>query len=52
MPTPAFLLKTLLGEMSAVVLNSTNVSAQKIVDTGFEFQYPHLDAALHEIYKE
>jgi len=50
-PTPAIALKLLLGEMSSVVLNSNNASAQKIVDTGFEFQYPHLDTALEEIYK-
>ncbi len=34
MPTPVFLLKTILGEMSAVVLNSTNVSAQTFHKAG------------------
>ncbi|MCC8425087.1 TIGR01777 family oxidoreductase [Mucilaginibacter sp. UR6-11] len=48
---PAFALKLILGEMSAVVLNSTKVSAQKIEEMGFKFQYPTLMWALKEIYK-
>jgi hypothetical protein len=48
-PAPEFVLKLMLGEMSAVVLNSNHVSAQKIVDAGFEFQYPTLDKALSSI---
>ena len=51
-PAPKLLIKTVLGEMSSVVLNSNNASAQKIVDTGFEFQYPHLESALKEIYED
>ncbi len=34
---PAFVLKLILGEMSAVVLNSNRVSADKTLSTGFEF---------------
>ncbi|MBS1524928.1 MAG: TIGR01777 family oxidoreductase [Bacteroidetes bacterium] len=47
---PAFMLKLLLGEMSAMVLYSTKVSAQKIVNEGFPFEYPNLAGALKEIY--
>jgi uncharacterized protein len=47
---PAFALKLLLGEMSTMVLNSTKVSAQKINDEGFEFEYPQLTEALTQIY--
>ncbi len=47
---PSFALKLLLGEMSLVVLGSTKVSAQKIIDTGFEFTYPEVSGALKEIY--
>jgi len=47
---PAFFLKLLLGEMSAVVLGSTKVSAQKIEDAGFKFKYPGITPALKEIY--
>jgi uncharacterized protein (TIGR01777 family) len=47
---PAFFLKILLGEMSAIVLASTKVSAQKIEETGFKFKYPEITGALKEIY--
>lgn len=47
---PAFLMRVLLGEMSAVVLSSVRTSAQKILDTGFQFKYPDVAVALKEIY--
>ncbi|MCX2481299.1 TIGR01777 family oxidoreductase [Pedobacter sp. MC2016-15] len=47
---PVFVMKTILGEMSAVVLNSTNTSAQKLLDTGFIFSYTQLEDALSDIY--
>jgi len=47
---PAFVLQLALGEMSLVVLGSTKVSAQKIIDNGFKFEYPELQGALKEIY--
>ncbi|MBX9784771.1 MAG: TIGR01777 family oxidoreductase [Chitinophagaceae bacterium] len=48
-PVPAFALKIALGEMSIEVLKSTTVSASKIQNTGFQFLYPSLDAALNEL---
>jgi uncharacterized protein (TIGR01777 family) len=47
---PAFVLKLLLGEMSSIVLSSTKVSAQKILDAGFSFKFTELPAALKDIY--
>ena len=47
---PAFILKLLLGEMSSIVLGSTKVSAQKIVDAGFKFKYTDVPEALKDIY--
>lgn len=47
---PKFVLKTLLGEMSILPLMSTNTSAQKILDTGFQFRYLTLEEALKAIY--
>jgi len=47
---PEFVLKTMLGEMSTVILNSTRTSPQKLMDIGFRFRYQGLDAALSEIY--
>lgn len=50
LPAPSLALRLALGEMAAVVLNSNRVSAEKLVQAGFEFQWPHLDAALSDIF--
>jgi uncharacterized protein (TIGR01777 family) len=47
---PEFMLKTMLGEMSSVILNSNRTSPQKLIEMGFSFRYQGLDAALSEIY--
>ena len=47
---PEFALKLALGEMSTEVLSSHAVSAKKILDAGFNFQFPSLEAALKNIY--
>lgn len=49
---PEFVLKTLLGEMSEIVLISDRNSAQKLINAGFQFRYPALDDALTEIYSQ
>jgi uncharacterized protein len=46
---PEFALKIVLGEMSIEVLKSTTVDASKIRDSGFNFLFPGLDAALNEL---
>ncbi len=43
---PSFVLKIMLGEMSIEVLKSTTVSAQKIQDAGFVFDYPEIVKSL------
>lgn len=48
---PAFLLKIILGEMSIEVLKSTNVSAQKIQEAGFVFNYPNIEQAITHLIK-
>ena len=50
-PAPAFVMRLMFGEMSAVILNSNNISAEKIQQAGFQFQYPDLDGALQAIFK-
>jgi uncharacterized protein (TIGR01777 family) len=47
---PEFVLKLILGEMRAVVLESDRTSAQKIENAGFKFDFPELEGALKEIY--
>lgn len=46
---PAFVLKTMLGEMSIEVLKSATVSANKILQTGFVFSYPEIGSAIDEL---
>lgn len=52
LPAPAFGIKLAFGEMSRVVLNSSRVSAQKLLDAGFQFEYRTADRALAELYGE
>jgi NAD dependent epimerase/dehydratase family enzyme len=42
---PAFLLRFLVGEMGQLVLESHWVSAQKIKEKGFAFQYSEILSA-------
>ncbi|MBK9330585.1 MAG: TIGR01777 family protein [Sphingobacteriales bacterium] len=49
-PAPAFLLKTVMGEMSEMLLMSSNCSPEKITAAGFRFQFPLLTDALENIY--
>ncbi|MGB0423241.1 MAG: TIGR01777 family oxidoreductase [Flavobacteriales bacterium] len=46
---PAFVLKILLGEMSAVVLGSQKVSSKKVHNSGFSFKFPQLETALEDL---
>jgi hypothetical protein len=48
---PAFVLRFLVGEMAAIVLNGSIVSSKKIQQTGFTFQFPTLEEALNDLLK-
>ncbi|MBP9151432.1 MAG: TIGR01777 family oxidoreductase [Flavobacteriales bacterium] len=48
-PIPGFLLKAVLGEMSSVVTEGSRVSAQKLIDSDFEFKHPQLQEALNNL---
>ena len=45
-PAPAFALRLMLGEMSQILLDSSNVSSKKIEDAGFEFKYYDFEISL------
>jgi hypothetical protein len=48
LPVPACVLKSLLGEMSELVLGSQRVIPERLLARGFEFQYADLATALTE----
>lgn len=49
-PTPSWAMKLILGEKSAIILDSSRVSNRKIIDSGFTFKYEILDQALKNFY--
>jgi NAD dependent epimerase/dehydratase family enzyme len=47
---PAFILKTVLGEMAdELLLASARVRPQKLIDSKYQFQYPDLKDALQNL---
>ena len=46
---PSFGLKILFGEMSQILLEGQRVQPKKLLNTGYEFKYPHLAEALEDI---
>ncbi len=46
---PTFIIKLLLGEMSAIVLDSANVSANKLTSSGYKFKFPNFKLAYKDI---
>jgi uncharacterized protein (TIGR01777 family) len=51
MRTPSFMIRTLMGEMGKVVMSSQRVIPDKLLKNGFEFRYPDIDQALHDLLK-
>lgn len=51
-PAPAFALKLALGEISSIVLEGREINVQKLLNTGFEFEYPTLRPALEALLKK
>lgn len=50
-PAPAFALRLAMGEMADAVLSGARVSAQKIVEAGFEFRFTDLLEAMRDLIK-
>ena len=46
---PGFALKLIYGKAAVLLTKSPEVTAKKIVDAGFEFQYPTISSALADI---
>lgn len=45
-----FLIQTILGEMSMLVLKGQRVFPEKLLETNYSFKYPHLTDALNSLY--
>ncbi|MFT6615434.1 MAG: hypothetical protein ACJAXR_001419 [Halopseudomonas sp.] len=50
-PLPGPVLKVGLGEMSRLLLTGQNAVPQKIQEAGYQFRFPHLEAALNDVVK-
>ena len=48
-PVPALALKLLYGEMAGLVLASQRVTPERAAQSGFQFNWPELDAALGDL---
>lgn len=48
---PAFVLKTVLGEMSIEVLKSATVSSEKVASAGYSFLFPNIKVAVENLEK-
>ena len=49
---PKFILQILFGEMATILLEGSKISSQKIIDTGFEFEFEQIDDALDNLLKK
>ncbi|HYG02163.1 MAG TPA: TIGR01777 family oxidoreductase [Chryseosolibacter sp.] len=46
---PAIGLKIAFGEMAQIVLNGSRVSASKLIDAGFEYEFPDINSAVKDL---
>jgi len=46
---PKFIIQGLFGEMSSIVLNGSRVSSDKIIRSGYNFEFENIDDALNDI---
>ena len=46
---PAFILRSVLGEMSKMILEGSRVSSDKLIGQGYKFEYPKLEKALDNL---
>jgi uncharacterized protein (TIGR01777 family) len=49
-PTPAWLLKLVLGEQAVLLLGSRRVAPARALELGYDFGYPTIDAALDDVF--
>jgi len=50
-PTPAPLLRLVLGEMASLILEGQRAVPRRLLELGFTFRYPHLEEALRQLFE-
>lgn len=48
---PSMMLRIIFGKMSAILLRGNRVSADKIIASGYKFQFPDLENALTDLFR-
>lgn len=48
-PTPGFAIRLVLGEMAALVLEGQRAVPSRLLERGFEFQFPEVEPALRDL---
>ncbi len=49
LPAPGFMLRLILGEFGSILLEGQRVLPQKLLQAGFQFQYPEIEGALRQV---
>lgn len=49
LPTPALALRTMLGEMSTLLLDGQRAIPKRLLESGYEFKFPDLESALRNL---
>lgn len=52
MPAPGFMIRLILGEFGDVLLQGQRVLPQCLINGGFKFRYPDIEAALRDIIRD
>jgi uncharacterized protein (TIGR01777 family) len=50
-PIPSFVLRPMLGEITPMLLANQDISCTKILEAGFQFQYPTAEQAINDLLK-
>jgi uncharacterized protein (TIGR01777 family) len=49
LPTPAFVLRLLFGEMAAILMEGQRALPRRLLDLGFSFRFPEAETALRDL---
>ncbi len=49
LPSPAFVVKTIIGELGTALMNSQRAVSTRLQDSGYTFKFPEIDEALKNI---